>query len=296
MGNFTDGGESIEFALPANLLDLSATHNGHQGYLAGPNNTLRTDAVTMWLYTFCFSMGVVVDSLSNEISMITNQQPRFRNLDPVAPLPAQFPGAALVRPSMNVLGWRIGIPEALHTSWRSTYSSLGWSRDSQPNDLETDWLISPNSLRWISDRLSSIPEYKCVPASGLTATTAGHFVQGYTFTPPKIDLAGLIPVQTDRYSRRVKLALESARIVPPDVISPAFAFALRITRTSPQGNHLGLAAPWFPLAANGNHVDIPPMSRLVENVHLAMGPRTLAIAAFSTASEQRSRLLPFLYS
>jgi hypothetical protein len=256
---------------------------------------LRTTDVTMWLYTFQFVPGVVVDMLRNEISMITNNAPHFHNLDNVAPLPARFPGAAVTRPSMNVLGWRTSTPDALHTSWRSTYASLDWSRSSLPTDIETDWLLSPNTLRWVSDRLSSIPEYKTQPASGLSITLAGHFIQAYIFTPPVVDLDGLVPVMTQRYSRRVKLALNSARAVPSDMVSPSFAFALRVTRSSPSGGHIGLAAPWFPQDEDGRPVDLPPRSRLAQNAHLANGPLSLGISAYSTASEQRSQLLPFLY-
>lgn len=293
MGNFSDG-EIVEFFLPKDLLDFSGQNNGHGGFAPTPNG-VRTNAVTMWRYTFAIYMGVVVDRVQNEVSLLSHRQMHFRDVTALAPAIADFPGSGFIRPTLNICGWEINTPEPLHSSWRSTYASLGWHRDRLPPDVITDWQISPNSLRWVSDRLESIPDYRTTSAGDLCSTLSGHYIQSHRFVPPSADLIGLVPMQTDRYSRRVHFALESARPVSADLISPSFAFAMRIERRSPSGTHLGLAAPWYPIARNGNHVDLPVHSRLAQNGHINIAPQSMNITAFSTASERRSNLLPFLY-
>uniref|UniRef100_A0AAU6NDQ4 Coat protein n=1 Tax=Rhizoctonia solani partitivirus 19 TaxID=3162543 RepID=A0AAU6NDQ4_9VIRU len=299
MGNFSQGGMLFDWR-QANV-DFSGQVEGQRGFFefGDDNNTdVRTTAATMWQYSMVPVPGVQVFDIQNELSLITHNDGRFRTLDRVRPMNPNTVGtqATTLRTSPNIVGWTVTHETALHSSWRSTYlNTLRWARDNLPPDTETDWLISPTSLRWVADRLSSIPDFKTKGCDSLTSTTAGHVIQMYWFEPLAADLVGQSPPLSIPYSQFFGQGLHSASSVPSDWLSPAFAFLFRFRRSHSSTN-LGLSSPWYPFTADGAHAPLTLQARVGANVNISTAPRSFTLDAFSTVPERRTRILPHLYA
>nr|AVP26801.1 coat protein [Rhizoctonia solani dsRNA virus 5] len=299
MGNFTQGGCLYDWHALTDF-DFSGVSHGTSGFFNfGPVGapTVRTNPTNMWFYSFFPVPGVLVFDIQNELSLITNDNQEFRDLDEIRPLNANQVGTNANRllPSPNILGRTPRFEAALHSSWRSTFTnSLRWARDNLPPDTETNWLISPTTLRWVADRLASIPDWKGKDCSTLTATTAGHPMQMYWFEPLAADLHQVAPPLSIPYSQFFGQGLHSPAPVPADWLSPAFAFMFRVRRSHSSTN-VGLSSPWYPIQNDGTHVPLTVAARLGANVQMTNAPRSFMLDVFSTVPERRSRILPHLY-
>jgi len=306
MGNFTDGNDLIDYELPDFKLSTveNATAALPAGFLnfapANANARLQPSGSEMWLYTQLLVPGVMFYRTHTEALWAQPrqaQQPARISIAFIRPNPNQVGGTRTTETN-NLAGWVVQDPDpVLHTSWNATYQQLGWDgTGSLPPDSETDFLLSPNTIRWVSSRLELISEYKVQDATKLTSTKQGHFIQAYIYKPTNEEILFKRFTILDHYALDTPVGLNSARSVPTDVVSPSFAFCLRLSREFPiSGDPLSAPFAGTDTATPPVIQPLPLAARTAANNFLNSGPPHYNLFSFRTASERRSRLLPLLY-
>ncbi|KAK2043693.1 hypothetical protein LZ31DRAFT_554952 [Colletotrichum somersetense] len=229
MGNFQESGESFHFCLQPHMLLSQDSETVPTGWFT--NGVHENDEKNWWKYAQLPSPGVYTTYACNEADSVSGGNNQ-NTLGGIAP---NIPGTTAV-PTDNIVGWS-NTHQACHDSWRSTYSSLGWSGTGSPPDLQTQFNLSSSTLKWMSDRLSKIKDLKVHSSKHLTLSAHGHPLQAYylcqnipqlatDLCPPAVHAVG----NSLRATHQYELALASMSSMEPKTLSPALAFGYRLER------------------------------------------------------------------
>jgi hypothetical protein len=234
LGNFVQGGETFYFR------KLSGTFGATDGAVPVRSGWLDTqagiranDSASFWKYSQLPVPGVYTTMVCNEADSTLAQPIGRSTLDHIAPEVA----GQLVYPTRNISGWRNEDWPAHHSSWRSTYSSLGWTQNSLPADDQTVYHISTSTMKWMSERLATIKDFKVHSSKQLALSVNGNPIQAY-FLGTEI-VQGQIDRTTPQADADVNrlngtfdsdLALLSRYGMDPKMLAPSFSFGYRLER------------------------------------------------------------------
>jgi len=236
MGNFIQGGETYFFR------KLALYFGGHSddpvvedGWLdCGNATTTIVNGPQFWAYSQVPVPGVFTTAIVNEISLNDPARPALQTLDHVEPT-LEDPELRW-KATNNITGWTTRPHLFNHSSHRQTYSNLGWTSGRIPSDLLTPFLFSPASMRWMSDRLSTIKELKTYPSRQIGLSVMGSPSQSYWLESPdnfhSYDIKDYADYDDpDAKSTLVSdLALTSRFGVDVKAATPAFSFGYRLAR------------------------------------------------------------------
>lgn len=237
LGNYQQGSENFYFRLPPHELGDVPNGDVRRGWFvsADPNN--RADADTWWRYAQLPAPGVAVCYAMNEADAAApNPINNPQDLLVISPV---FDGNSTTTPTDNIVGWNNSPFQAYHQSWRTTYSNLGWGGTSTPGDFQTVFNVSTSTLRWVSDRLSQLHDFKVYSSKQLSLSVQGDPLQAYWLEspfpranvdqrPPNVDN---LDVNHLNGSLNTELCLRSRYSMDPKVLAPAFSFGYRIRRS-----------------------------------------------------------------
>jgi len=233
MGNFLQGGEQYYFRILAHTLVDAGEGTVKKGWLETTDGTHVTDD-TFWRYSQLPIPSVLATDICNEADLSING-PADNNLDLAAPT---MPDGSFAYPTDNIIGWSNRQLPPAHSSWRATFSLLGWSLDSVPSDIQTQYLVSTSTLKWVSDRLSTMRDFKVNGIKQLSLSTQGHPMLAYYLgtESPASQIAQYPPpgeVDDNQLcgSRHSSLAVKSRFAIDSKVLAPAFAFGYRLERS-----------------------------------------------------------------
>jgi len=244
-----------------------------EGWLetADPDGQSVTDA-EFWTYAQIPVPAVYAVTICNEADLAVGG-PADNNLD--VALPAA-PDGVTVYPTDNIIGWNNNTALPAHTSWRSTFSQLGWSLNSMPADAQTQFNVSTSTLKWVSDRLSTLKDFKVNGIKQLSLSTQGHPMLAYylgTETPAtqksQFPPVSEIMVNSLCASRFSELAVKSRFSIDAKVLAPAFSFGYRIERSLmfdnykrgvPQYHSRSNYQPWVAVKGEGAERKYLPLS------------------------------------
>jgi hypothetical protein len=235
LGNFLQGGEVFHIRLLA--ISFTGIADGNvvrEGWVDCGNATTRvTTSQQFWAYAQLPVPGVYVTSVTNEIAENDPSNPGVNDIDHVTPL---APEGRSWLDTPNIAGWQTEFMRYNHNSHRSAYANLGWSDAAIPTDMQTCFLYSASSMRWMSDKLSTIKEIKLHGSKQLTLSAQGSPLQAYWLEEPDKafsydlrDYAGTLA--REKASAVTELSLVSRFSVDPKALTPAFAFGYRLGRT-----------------------------------------------------------------
>lgn len=236
MGNFLQGGETYFFR----KMDLLFTgKDGDQyveeGWLDVGNHATRiTNGDQFWAYAQVPVPGVFATSIINEIRENDPANLAQQTLDHVAP--ATENEEREWRATNNIVGWKTQPRLYNHSSHRQTYHNIGWTAYAIPTDVQTSFLFSPSSMRWMSDRLSVIKELKTYPSKQITLSVMGTPAQAYWLEVPSPLVSSdwqefaTEDQPTGRAAGFSDLALTSRFGVDQKAVTPAFSFGYRLAR------------------------------------------------------------------
>jgi len=304
MGNFLQGGEQYFYRLIDHAFIDQGQGTVKKGWLetsAGATNT--TDA-SFWTYSQIPVPAVLATTICNEADYAVGG-PADNNLDLAAPT---VPDGSSVHTTDNIIGWNNNVLPSAHSSWRATFSQLGWSLDLIPADVQTQYLTSTSTLRWVSDRLSTMKDYKVNSVKQLSLSTQGHPMLAYYLglESPASQLSQLpaaVNIDGNRLcgSRHSDLAVKSRFAIDSKVLAPAFAFGYRLERAPIfKGYAKGLPTwlprsnfqPWIVTTEVGgktSYADVTPAQFLGMNAPFAFGSQSfLNTPRFATHELNRS--------
>jgi len=236
MGNFQQGGENFYYRKPDETLGSFTTPDMivKKGWFDVGDAPGHVTAEEFWLYAQLPTPGVYTSFVCNEAnSLLGNVSPTL-TLAAVAP---EFAGNNVL-PTDNIIGWNNSIPLPHHNSWKATYSSLGWSGSSVPPDTQTVFNISTSSMRWMSERLSTLKDFKLHLSKQITLSTQGSPMQSHYLTvtdlstqrdqrPPAL-IADSNSMNASRFS---ELAIASRFAIDSSTLAASFSFGYRLERT-----------------------------------------------------------------
>jgi hypothetical protein len=232
LGNFQQGGETFYFR------KLKTDFGGEwdsgivkKGWLSVDGGIQVTDSQSFWTYAQVPVPGVYTLYAVNEAASTRPQAPARQELDHVAPVVAD----QIVKATNNIVGWNIVDYEAHHSSWRSTYTALGWSSTQLPADVQTNFNISNSTLKWVSERLSTVNGLKLHSSKQFSLSVQGNpLIAAYlgTQSAPDVPLWWQTPAELDtrRGSGHLALGLNSRYSMDPKFLSPTFSFGYRLNR------------------------------------------------------------------
>jgi len=242
MGNFLQGGELYYFRLLSTALGDAGDGVVQKGWIETDDDNNRVTDRYFWRYAQIPSPAVYVSYLCNEAESTLPQPGPLLNLGAVAPNNS----GRKVYPTNNIVGWSNQITQATHSSWRSTYANLGWSGTGLAPDVQTQFLVSTSTLKWVSERLASVRDYKVFSSKQITLSTQGHPMQAYFLgTEVPASQASQFPAHADVAnnhlcgSRFSDLAVLSRYGIDSKVLAPAFSFGYRIERSKVFRNYAG---------------------------------------------------------
>jgi len=235
MGNFIQGGETYFFRkIVAKFTGKDTDRIVEEGWLDCGNTTVKiTTGNQFWVYAQLPVPAVFSTSILNEVRRNDPSNPALLDLDHLKPQSED--GFEWVTTD-NIAGWRNSPRLYSHNSHRSTYYNLGWQTSSTPADIQTVFLFSPASMRWMSDKLSTIKELKVYPSKQLALSSMGAPFQAYWLeTPDKHYSTDYRKYATDllpegRAAAYSELALVSRFGADLKAITPAFNFGYRLAR------------------------------------------------------------------
>jgi hypothetical protein len=247
MGNFMQGSESFYFRKSPLKFDGN-WENGSvpRGWLAEPDGSIVVaSASTFWGYAQLPVPGLFTHAVCAEVERFAT--PGFRqNLDHVSPVVE----GKNVCPSANIIGYDMG-RDAHHNSWRSTYTSLGWSASDIPADCQTSFNISTSSMKWMSEKLSSVTGFKLHSSTQLTLSLQGNPIQAYFLGvshPTECTFPGNSQATVDfrrRGSLNLSLALNSRYGMDSRLLAPSFSFGYRLQRTKHYSKMVDSVVTWY---------------------------------------------------
>jgi hypothetical protein len=269
MGNFLQGGEQYYYQLGNFKFVDGGSGTVKKGWLESSGGVKVTDA-DFWAYAQVPVPAVMVSALCNEADNAIGG-PADLNLDLAAPAISKKDGE--FHPTENIIGWSNNTLPPAHSSWRATFAQLGWSLNNVAPDVQTQYLTSTSTLKWISDRLSTLKDYKVNSIKQLTLSNQGHPMLAYFLGtenmasqssqfPPAADVVN----NTVCGSRYSELCVKSRFAIDAKVLAPAFAFGYRIerafqfskyTKGVPSVLPLSNYQPWLEVSG-GAYVNLSP--------------------------------------
>jgi len=231
MGNFQAGNETFYFEKLSGQFTGTWTDEGasvEKGWLQTNSDIIVDDPTSFWRYAQLPVPAVFALSIQAEVAKMTNAP--IPDLSHIAPVVSEQTAVA----TRNICGWYLSPVDATHSSWRSTYSLLGWTPTSLPTDSQTVFNISTSTLKWISERLSGINGLKLHGSKQLTLSVQGSALQSqFLFMDhhDRIDPLGTRDhVTSHKGSLHTDLALGSRYGMDDKLLSPSFSFGYRIRR------------------------------------------------------------------
>lgn len=302
MGNFLQGGEQYYFRTIAHAFADAGTDIVNKGWLETSSATNEVDDASYWTYAQIPVPAVMVTTIVNEADLSTGG-PADENLDAVAP-----PSTAgnTTYPTENIIGWDNTVLPAAHSSWRATFSQLGWSRTTLPPDVQTQYLLSTSTMKWVSDRLATIRDFKVNGIKQLTLSTQGSSLIAYFLGTDSASSQASqfpdfrdVPVNKICGSRFSDLAVKSRYAIDVKVLAPAFAFGYRLERSLmfrdyhngvPRFYNRSNYQPWVTLNDTSHaFVDLTAPQRAGMNSTFNFGSQTfINVPRFSTHELNRS--------
>jgi hypothetical protein len=263
MGNFLQGGEQFYYRMMEHKLTEINAAAVSRGWFETDDADDRVTAASFWIYAQLPSPGVFCTDVCNEAEATLPAPGAMNDLGHIAPDNA---GNA-VHPTENIIGWSNVQYQAHHSSWRSTFAQLGWSINGTPADLQTQYNVSTSTMKWMSERLSTMRDFKLHTTKQVTLSVQGHPMQAYWLgtetapsqrgqEPPVADAAG------NRLcgSRHSDLAVLSRYSIDSKILAPAFSFGYRLERSlqfrdyhnrQPRFWNMSNYQPWLLLNAAG---------------------------------------------
>lgn len=235
LGNFVQGGENFYFKKMPIELDDGLNKGGivKEGWFETTSGSIKTDSESWWWYSQLPSPGVYTTYASNEANESFGNPASRLGFDFIAPALE----GAIAYPTDNIVGWSNTISPAHHSSWRATYGMLGWSTTSLPSDMQTSFNISTSTLKWVSERLATLKDYKLFSSKQLVLSVQGSSIlANYLRTEdaksqktqfPAPDQVASNKVNASRFS---DLAVASRFAIDAKSISATFSFGYRIER------------------------------------------------------------------
>lgn len=246
LGNFQVGSE--EFVFHLHEVDFSKEFTVgpvSTGWPASADGSLRFNPETFWLYGQLPVPGITALNVCNEAASVSNA-PRTE-LDLLSPATAE---KFTWSPTANVNGWDLVSYPAHHNSVRGTFSSLGWSSTSVAPDVQTGFLVSVSTLKWVSERLSGLaPMCKVYSTKQLALSVMGSPMQAYflqtldsdrELSPP----APLATAVTKRFTLDSNFSVSSRYRQSDVLLTPSFTFSYRLERVVPSSG-VSRASPWL---------------------------------------------------
>nr|ASY04022.1 putative coat protein [Penicillium aurantiogriseum partiti-like virus 1] len=231
MGNFQAGGETFYFE------KLSGQFTGtwdsedatvEKGWLSTTSGITVNDSESFWRYAQLPVPAVFALSIQAEAAHVTNATPV--SLNHIAPVVS----GQTVEPTRNICGWYRQQADATHSSWRSTYTSLGWTPTSIPDDCQTVFNISTSTMKWMSERLAGINGLKLHGSKQLTLSNQGSALQAQFLFLDHHDRADILGTRDHISNRKGSLhtdfALGSRYGMDDKLLAPSFSFGYRLRR------------------------------------------------------------------
>jgi len=303
MGNFSQGGEQFFFRLLDHSLGTVEGATVQKGWFQTGTAGNRVDNASFWIYSQLPSPAVACSDICNEAESSLPAPGDLVGLDLIAPKDGVD---RVVHPTENIIGWS-NVPLApAHSSWRSSFASLGWSGNGIAPDCQTHFNVSTSTLRWISDRLGTLKDFKVHSTKQLVLSTQGHQMQAYYLgvDVPATQLSQYPPV--DGYatnhlcaSRFSELAVYSRYMVDSKVLAPAFSFGFRLERSllfrdyhnrEPRYHNESNFSPWIVMnAANNARLQLTPAQLSNMNATFSFGSAPyINVRRFATHGLNRS--------
>jgi hypothetical protein len=231
MGNFTAGGETFYFeklsaAFTGTWDDENATVE--KGWLSTTSGITVDDSTSFWRYAQLPVPAVFALSIQSEVANATNAAaPTLAHIAPVV-------SGQQAEPTRNICGWYRRPVDATHSSWRSTYSLLGWTPTTIPSDCQTAFNISTSTLKWVSERLAGINGLKLHGSKQITLSTQGSALQAQYLFMDHLDrdtfLGTRDGVTDQKGTIHTDFALGSRYGMDDKLLSPSFSFGYRVRR------------------------------------------------------------------
>lgn len=235
MGNFIQGGETYFFRkIVASFTGISRDHVVEEGWLdCGNASTRIVNGGQFWAYAQVPVPAVFTAAIVNEVRSNDHANPAAIDLTHLTPEAAN--GHEWI-PTDNIAGWVNNPRQYNHSSHRTTYHNIGWSSSTIPADVQTPFLFSPASMRWMSDRLAGIKELKVYPSKQIQLSSQGSPILSYWLeTPDKVPSKDWREFATEdlprgKASAFSELALTSRFGVDAKALTPSFCFGYRLAR------------------------------------------------------------------
>lgn len=253
VGNFVQGGEQYFFRmLDVHLAPEPMDSTVKKGWFE-TTAANRVDHDSWWYYAQFPSPGVYTSYALNEANECFPNPGTPAGLGHIAPTPEGL----TAHPTDNIIGWNNLIQQPHHSSWRATYSMLGWSGMALPADSQTSFNISTSTLKWVSERLSTLKDFKLHSSKQLTLSVQGSTLQtAFLVTedpssqmdqrPPVAEVA-TNNLNASRYS---DLAVASRFSLDAKSLAPTFAFGYRIKRSKVFGSYSSTRDPTWHARSN----------------------------------------------
>jgi hypothetical protein len=302
MGNFTAGGETFFFEKLSGQFTGTWTSEGatvEKGWLQTTTGIIVDDSQSFWRYAQLPVPAVFALSIQSEIANATNAAAKtLAHITPVV-------SGQKVEPTRNICGWYRRPVDATHSSWRSTYSLLGWTSTTIPTDCQTAFNISTSTMKWVSERLAGINGLKLHGSKQITLSTQGSALQAHFLFMDHFDRETTLglrdSVSDQKGSLNTDFALGSRYGMDDKLLSPSFSFGYRIQRdkqfaSMKQGepSYYGISRfdPWvfFKDTGASGRVNVPTGWHDHMNDSLSYGSSDIQLntARFSTHEIQRS--------
>jgi hypothetical protein len=262
-GNFLQGGEQFYYRLMEHKLVQINDAAVSRGWFETDDADNKVTASSFWIYSQLPSPGVFCTDVCNEAENTLPAPGAMNDLAHIAPAN----GDNAVRPTENIIGWSNVQYQAHHSSWRSTFAQLGWSINGLPADLQTQYNVSTSTMKWMSERLSTMRDFKLHTTKQITLSVQGHPMQAYwlgTETAPsqRSQEPPAAEAATNRLcgSRHSDLAVLSRYSIDSKILAPAFSFGYRLERSlqfrdcynrQPRYWNMSNFQPWLLLNAAG---------------------------------------------
>jgi len=252
LGNYDYNGETYRMRVPE--LDFSGLRKSSSfgtlpGCIAG-----EMTASTFWRYA---QLPVPISLLTCIVNEATLAKPTKRKeiLDPAS---FKVEGGT-PSPTENIVGFSTGLPAA-HSSWTSTFSSLGWDQTSIPRDMQTTFCFSPSTVKWVSDKLGT-SSLKMHPFKQLTLTRQGTFAQiGWLSCPDYLRYTNeeqLIATKHQFSAATISnFRISSRSSLPGHVLPALFCFGYQVERYLHTSGKRSIFDPWV-LVKDEKLVDYP---------------------------------------
>jgi hypothetical protein len=270
MGNFDHiDGQRIEILIPDFDLSEGLGGNDQRGFVRFqlPNNSRRPTPGQSFIYGRYPIPGIYAMQICREYRNTYNSNP---TIDPqaVAPAATDFgKDSDHVVPTDNIIGYDSDPLEPLHSSWNQTLADLGWNEGTitdlaMPMDTLSNWLLSPSTLRWISDSLKQISNYPLRNWSDINSSIGGAYLQLSYLREHQ--LQNVIPtvqqMTTWKSTMLSETVLHSSKPIATTHLGPALACAYRkyiLFRVIDGVANTTLGAPWIPKYDHGGLHSFP---------------------------------------